>query len=279
MALSKIGPNKWRIRVSVRLPGKGDPAKKQETFNGTKQEAELRRAEIIQNLLNSGSLTVQEVKHFSEAVTLFREKRGPFSPSHDRMIAFLERETGHLSLEEYSDRFEAWLRILRNTPAKNHRKRSSASINRYISIVKAVFGLMVELRIVRENPITKVRFPKAEEKPRDRYLTHDERLRLFNAISEHRPYILPFVEYSLAVPCRKSELTTAKREQYNQFTNTVYIPDSKAGIPINKPVPAHKWWTTSGRYLQSVRGCSTGRIRMETIIPWGTLRRHGSIVA
>jgi integrase len=39
------------------------------------------------------------------------------------------------------------------------------------------------------------------------------------------------------VPCRVSELTAAKREQYNPFTGTVYIPDSKAGIPIHKPVP------------------------------------------
>ena len=242
MALIKIGPNKWRIIVSVRIPGKAEPAKKQETFTGNKTAAEARRTEIIKYLRDSRSLTVaQTIKNFSEAVVLFREKRGPFSPSHDQKIDYLDRETGHVSIEEYPDRFEAWLRILKSTPIQtpggHRRRRSAATINRYIEIAKAVFGLLVDLEIIEKNPITKARFPMGEEKARDRYLTDTERLRLLNAIREHRSYILPFVEYSLAVPCRKMELVNAKREQYDPFTNTVYIPDSKADIPITKPVP------------------------------------------
>jgi integrase len=100
-----------------------------------------------------------------------------------------------------------------------------------------VFSHLVSLEVIDKNPITTVRFPNFEEKPRDRYLTPEERLRLLNAIREHRPYILPIVQYMLAVPCRVSELTTARREQYNPFTQTIYIPDSKAGIPIHKPIP------------------------------------------
>ncbi|MBN1578792.1 MAG: tyrosine-type recombinase/integrase [Chitinispirillaceae bacterium] len=237
MALIKIGPNKWRIIVSVRVYGIAEPAKKRETFFGTKTEAEARQAEIIKDLRNPRSLTPRHVKHFSEAVEVFREKRGPFSPSHDNKVAFLKEETGHIILEEYPDCFEAYLRVLKRTPTRRHRQRSAASINRYIEIVKAVFGLLVELEIIEKNPITKTRFPKGEEKARDRYLTEEERLRLINTIREHRPYILPFIEYSIAVPCRKTELVTARREQYNPFTNTIYIPDSKADIPINKPVP------------------------------------------
>jgi len=57
------------------------------------------------------------------------------------------------------------------------------------------------------------------------------------AVQSRRPEMLPLIRFMLLVPCRISELTTAKREQYNPFTNTIYIPDSKAGIPINKPVP------------------------------------------
>ena len=40
MALEKIGPNKWRIKFSVRVPGKDYPVSKQETFSGTKTDAE-----------------------------------------------------------------------------------------------------------------------------------------------------------------------------------------------------------------------------------------------
>jgi integrase len=241
MALNKIGLNKWRITVSVRIPGKKHPVARKKVVTGTKMEAEAKQAEIVRGLQDPRSLKLQDMKHFSDAVTLFREKRGPFSTSHDRKIDYLNKETGHVSLNEYPDRFEAWLRIMKSTPIQtpggHRRKRSTASINRYIEIAKAVFGLLVDLEIIEKNPITKARFPKGEEKARDRYLTETERLRLFNAIREHRPYILPFVEYSIAVPCRKMELVSAKREQYDPFTNTIYIPDSKADIPITKPIP------------------------------------------
>lgn len=115
--------------------------------------------------------------------------------------------------------------------------RSAASTNRIVSLVRAVYNTGIDLKMLSENPVTKDRFPKGKEKARDRYLSIDERNKLLIAIREYRPYILPFIEYNLAVPCRKSELVQAKKEQYNQFTNTIYIPDSKCDIPINKPVP------------------------------------------
>lgn len=240
MSIEKIGPNKWLIKLSVRVSGKDQPVKRRETFTGTKTEAEARRSELIAEVRNksAGSLTFQKVKHFSELVSLFKEKRGPFSPSHERKIGFLNRELGHVLIEVFPDTFETYLNELKNTSPRNgKKKRSAASTNRIIEIARAIFGLAVELKRIPENLITKARFPKLEEKPRDRYLSQDERLRLLNAIQEHRPYILPIVQYMLLVPCRKTELTTAKREQYNPFTGTIYIPDSKAGIPIYKPVP------------------------------------------
>ena len=120
---------------------------------------------------------------------------------------------------------------------KVEKMRSNASSNRLIIVARSVFNLLIALEIIDKNPITLARFPKLEEKNRDRYLTDEERLRLINAIRKHRPYLLPITEYMILVPCRKLELTKARREQYNAFTNTIYIPDSKADIPINKPVP------------------------------------------
>jgi integrase len=275
MALKKIGPNQWAIKVSVRVPGKPYPVSKSERFSGTKTEAEARKAEIIKLLrsdLSSCSLTHQALKNLSDAISLYKEKRGPFSPSHERKIDFLHRELGHINLVMLPDRFEAWLRVLRSTKARFRDGRSAASINRHIEIIQAVFGLLVKLERIERNPISKARFPKAEEKPRDRYLSQEERLRLFNAIREHRPFLLPIIEYMMLVPCRKSELTAARREQYNAFTNTVYIPDSKADIPIYKPVPE-----SMKEYFRSIPAdCpwlfywqeKTGRYRQ-----WGTLQK------
>ena len=88
-----------------------------------------------------------------------------------------------------------------------------------------------------ENPISKTRFPKLKEKARDRYLTEDERMRLFNVARQHAPYIVPILQYAMLVPCRLSELVNLRRENYDTFTNTLFIPDSKAGIPIHKQIP------------------------------------------
>lgn len=239
MALSKISPNRWRIKISVRLPGTCEIAKKQETFTGTKQEAELRQSEIIKGLREGSSLKVsRSISTFSDVLSIYTEKRNKKSAPDLCRIKKLNDDLGHLTFEQFPDRFERYLKELRVTRTYRGKFPSETTINRIIEMVRAAFNLMVELDIIEKNPISKARFPKAEEKPRDRYLNHEERLRLLNAIRQHRPYILPFVEYSIAVPCRKSELVTAMREQYNQFTNTVYIPDSKAGIPITKPIPA-----------------------------------------
>lgn len=245
MAINKIGPNLWQIKISVRVPGQDYPAAKQEQFTGTKVEAEIRRAELItairKNAVAARSLTVSpNLKHFAGLIALFVEKRGPFSSSHSRKIALLNKEIGHVPLVSFADAFEQYLRVLKNTPPRNSTKiRSNASANRFVEIARAAFRLGVDLEILKINPITKARFPKGEEKPRDRYLNEVEELRLLSIIEQHRPYLLPFIQFSFIVPCRKMELVEAKREQYNQITNTVYIPTSKAKIPIHKPVPEH----------------------------------------
>jgi len=239
VALIKIAPNKWSIRVSVRVPGRDYPLQKRETFAGTKTDAAARQAEIIKGLREGSSLTVSpNIRTFSDILSLFSEKRNKTAAPDLSRIRQLAADLGHIPVEQFPDRFENYLKLFRATPTKKTGKPpSNAAYNRILEMVRAAFNLMVALQVVEKNLITKARFPKAEEKPRDRYLTDTERLRLLNVIQRFRPHILPFVRYSLAVPCRKSELTAARREQYDPFTNTVYIPDSKAGIPITKPVP------------------------------------------
>lgn len=134
MAVKRTGPNRWRIVVSVRVPGRAHPVSKQKTVNGTKTDAELTRAAMIEAIRNEtpGSLKPTEAQNFTEAVELFREKRGPFSEAHERKISFLERELGGTSLETLPNIFERWLKVLRRTPTKHGRQRSAASLNRYL---------------------------------------------------------------------------------------------------------------------------------------------------
>lgn len=242
MNIKKISPNLWQIKVSARVPGKAWPIKYQERFSGTKTEAEARHTEIVTQLKGCGSLKYMSktLRTFGEAVDLYLVKLravGRLSKYHLCKVELIRREFGHLPLGAVPERFEAWLKHLANTPGRTGKLRAPATLNRQVEIVRAVFNHLVALEEFPKNPITKLRFPKHKEKPRDRYLTPDERLRLLNAIRLRHPQMLPLIRYMMLVPCRVSELTSARREQYNPFTNTIYIPDSKADIPIHKPVP------------------------------------------
>jgi len=239
MALKKIATNKWAVKVSVWDKNKGYPISKQATVTGSKAEATIIEADLLKEL-KARSLTSAYASTFEDAVKLYIQKlrlQDKLSGQHERMVGFIRKELGHIRLEAFADRFDVYRKNLIATPTARGKTRKGASVNRYTAIVRAVFGHLVALEVIGRNPITTTRFPKLGERPRDRYLTQEERLKLLNTIREHRPYILPIIQYMLSVPCRVSELVNAKREQYSPFTGTIYIPDSKAGIPIHKPIP------------------------------------------
>jgi len=244
MSVKPSGQNTWQIKVSVRVPGRNNPVQKQETFFGTKTEAKCREAEII-GQLKAGSLTYsvlnsKGISTFKEAVDLYTAKlqvEGRLSKDHKRKVDRICREFGHLPLEDVPDRFDAWLKHVARASVSAGRKCSPATLNRPVEIVRAVYNYLVALEEMPKNPINKIRFPKHKETPRNRHLTQEERLALRTAIERHRPHILPIIVFMTLVPCRVSELTTARRSQFNPFDHTIYIPKSKAGIPIYKPIP------------------------------------------
>jgi integrase len=245
--IKKIGANLWQIKLSIRVAGKDYPVSKQERFTGTKLEAEARKSELIKAIRDTGSAKSSLISTFGEALQIYAHKKGKESPPDLSRIAKLNADLGQVPIEDFTDKFERYLEVIRITHTCRGKLPSSATINRIIEIAKAVFNLLVALGYVEKNPITNQRFPKTKQKPRDRYLEPDERLRLLNAIQTHRPYLLPFIEFNLAVPCRKGELINLKREAYSAFTNTIYVPDSKTGEPIHKPVP-----DATRRYIQSI---------------------------
>jgi len=246
MGIVKNGKNLYRIDAHVLRNGKD--CRRRESFEGTKAKAEERYLELKKELregVETCSLTAAET--FEDILVIYREKRNKILAPDISRCNKLSFDLGKIPLNSFGDRFEAYMRIFKNSPTKKTGTLpANATVNRIIETVRAAFNLALTLRLINENPITKARFPKAKECPRDRYLSDEERRRFLNAIERQAPYLLPFVRYSLLVPTRKSELTTLPREAYNAFTNTIYIPKSKAGIPIHKPVPEElkRYFTT-----------------------------------
>jgi integrase len=241
MSLTKKGPNEWLVKAQVWDKSKGYPVSKQATVKGTRAEAVIVEGDLLKEL-KARSLTGHHASTFAEAVDKYVEKLstgGRLSPSYKSKISILRRDLGHVRIEAFTEHFEAYRKHLMNTPSSHGKPRGPASINQFTGLVISIFNHLINLDVIDKNPIRKARFPDLKTKPRDRYLTQEERLRLLSAIREHRPEILPIVKFMLAVPCRKMELVLAKKEQFIPFTDPphIYIPDSKADIPIHKPIP------------------------------------------
>jgi len=241
MAPKNLGTNKWRIKVSVLDKKKGYPVGKQETFKGTRAEATIREAELLKELKSRCSLTTQQqASTFKDLIAMYRQKvetRGRCSHNYGQKLELVDRELGHLRIEGFADNFTVYCQNLSNKITNRGKLLNPGSINQYKAVVRAAFQHAVNLEILSKNPITQVKFPTSKVKPRDRVLTDEEWQRFIDVIREHKPYILPIIEYMSMVPCRVMELVSAKREQYELIEKNIYIPDSKAGIPIYKPVP------------------------------------------
>jgi len=243
--VKKLIDDRWLIRVFIRVQGK--PAKRQRIITGTKEQARKLFEDLKAELRADRSLTLPKCSTFQEILKAYIEKKNFTSHSYKSKFKILFNDLGNIPLNEFPDKFEQYLKTLRHSISRHGKPYASASINRFIEIVKAAFNLCAEIGLIESNIFNAKRFPKQKEKARDRYLTSEERIRLFNAIELHAPYLRPIVQYSMLIPCRKGELVGLARDAYNSFTNTIYIPDSKAGIPINKPVPAEM-----KEYFQSI---------------------------
>ena len=246
--LEFIEPGLYRVIVRIRANGK--IVEKREIVAGTKEQAKDRRQQIkreIRGDKSACSLTSKGMSIFSDLLEIYKSKKTGLSAAHLSKIAFVERKIGSFPIQGFADRFEGYLNFYRQSPITFERsygkvvlnkKPGPSAINRIVEIVRAAFNVCIELGYLNENPIAKARFPKLKEKPRDRYLTFNERQRLLNVVEQHAPHIYPLLRYALLVPSRISELLGLHRENFDMITNTLYIPDSKAGIPIYKPIPA-----------------------------------------
>jgi integrase len=242
MGIERMQDGVYKVKARLRVNGK--IVQKQCTLTGSREEAkallEKMKAELRATDNAGRSLTIIELKTFGDLLKIFREKREQCSASHLHKIRLLERELGKADLRAFPDRFEGWLKVLRTTNSDiTSRPRSNACINRLTEIVRATFNMGVALGLLPGNPISKVRFPRLKELPRDMVLTDQAYLRLLNAIDEEAPHLKMLVLYAMQVPCRRSELVNMTKADLDLIHGSIRV---KADIAKNdrgcfKPIP------------------------------------------
>jgi len=253
MSIKNVSVGVWKVVVAARVPWRSYPVVRKSTVKGTKTEAKLKEAELMKALLAEGQdqgesslksgtvASTSKVNTLAEGIDLYLEKLkavGKLSAVTKRKYSWLRRDLGHIPIKGIAETFRAWIKEYSNTTsARNGKARSPATVNFVINVVKAVCNHLVELGILDKQPITKALFPTAKIKPREAYLSKEERKRLLDVIQRERPYLLPIVMFMLQVPCRAfSELVNATVDQLRG--NMIFIPKSKNGDALYKPIPS-----------------------------------------
>ena len=95
--------------------------------------------------------------------------------------------------------------------------RSGATVNRYLQLLSKIFSIAFHNGIVDSNPCSRVR-KEHEGGARQRYLTANERPRLFAALVDDLAFLRPAVEVARGAGLRKSELLQLKPEHVNLGT-------------------------------------------------------------
>ncbi len=230
--------NEWSLDVRVRKAGK--ELRKRETFHGTKPKAEERFLELRRELKEGAAfISPHKPDTFGDVLQIYREKSPPFSVPHLCRYNQLRQHLGDVPIPALPDRLESLLKILRSNPSRLHKPLSLASLNRLMQMVNAAFNLCVRLELLDKNPITRARFPKHREVPRDRVLTEYDKMRLQNIIDAEAPHLGPIVRFALQVPCRKSELIRMRKEDLDLFNMAIRVRNgtTKNQEGIWKPVP------------------------------------------
>ena len=242
--IKKIGVKKYRLDVRVKVSGIKE-VRKRETFYGKRNEAEDRFVQLRKELdgrhrPSASSLTYETFGDLLK--NIYHEKKPYISISHKRKCDILESDLGTIPIKAFPDEFEEYIKHLRLTPSERTGKlRSNATINRLIEIVRAVFNLTEDLEIIAKNPISKARFPKYKEIPRDRYLTGIERRKLIKVIKENPDiqHIQYIVEFAIQVPSRIGDLINLTRENLDIEKRCIVLKNgsTKNDCGCVKPIP------------------------------------------
>lgn len=237
-------------RVRVRL--KGHPV----------EHASFERLTDARRWAQSTEAAIREGRHFksseskkhtlADAIKKYRSEVMPHKPGCSRSQPFQldwwEAEVGAYTLANITPGLIAECREkLLNSPRNPRRanfkqcapsrKRSPATVNRYLAVLSHIFSIAVkEWEWIDDNPVLKVRKPK-EAKGRDRYLSDDERRRFLMACEKSDSRFLHvIVVLALATGMRKGEILGLRWKQVDFENKRITLTKTKNGETRSVPL-------------------------------------------
>ena len=241
MSIRQLKSDLWLLDIRAWKDGK--EYRKREEFHGGKKAAEARAWDIRKELQARSeleprrSLTVTDFSTFKEVIDFYIENNDLTKSRADSYIQRL-RTIESTTLDRLSKVFKEFIRLERTSrSSRTGEYFTVAAINKLKVFANAALNFAVKEERIKENPFKGI--SKEREEPRWITLTMEQENKLLMAVKELSPEILPFISYSLEVPCRKGEMLRAGRESFDTFSKTITLSGNltKNGKPCSKPVP------------------------------------------
>lgn len=164
-------------------------------------------------------------------------------------------------------------------------RRSPATVVRYLAVLSHALGLAVrEWQWLSASPMPMVSKPK-EPRGRARYLTAEERRRLFSEVEKaSNPYLRSIVLLAITTGARKNEILQIRWEDVHLERGCIEVHETKNGerknLHLIKPVSRalaqlfHTRRQDTDLVFPSHKGCCPIDIRR----PWMTLLKRANII-
>lgn len=228
---TKNGQTRYKVEINLR-----GYAPQYSTFNtladarrwATGTEAALREGRYFKP-------TASDQKTFAELADRYIQEVLPVKPKikYDQtyQLRWWIDEIGHYFLDDLTPAILAKARDkLSKTTGGHRKKKSSATVNRYLAALTAALNHGVrEWNWLKESPAKGLRKCK-EPRGRVRYLSDDERQRLFQACLESsNENLYTIVVLALSTGMRKGEIMGLTWENIDLKRGFVYLEDTKNG--------------------------------------------------
>lgn len=236
--ITRISQREWFL--DVRVSRNGQEQRKRETFFGTHPQAEERFLQLKRELREGRPMPSRGLKTFGEVLEKYRERRISAGGLDKTRFTCLFRDLGSVLIPHLADRLEVYVgRLKMEASPHTKRSRSNATVNRYVTMARAAFNHALAMGWVEKNPVTKARFPKQKEIPRDQVLDRATRDTLLAVVSTKAPHLSPILRFSLQVPCRKSELVNMRKEDLDLEHRAIRVRNgtTKNDVGTWKPIP------------------------------------------
>jgi integrase len=122
--------------------------------------------------------------------------------------------------------------------AKRDRREGhkASTVNLELSVLCRIFNLAVENGYTNQNPTTKVRRLRDEER-RARYLTREEELPLRATLSEKYPHLLPLLDLALNTGMRLREMILLRASEVDFAKGAINLPAERTKEKRRKVLP------------------------------------------